>query len=90
MVPAIQGNDSLYPFDTAIYTIENAENGVWFVSNNKAAIKHQTMSEAEVTIVSGKSGSFDLISWVSSFNLILDLYNFSKSSDIIWSYHLII
>lgn len=60
-VPAIQGNDSLYPFDTAIYTIENAENGVWFVSNSKAAIKHQTMSEAEVTIVSGKSGSVDLI-----------------------------
>lgn len=60
-VPAIQGEDILYPFDTAIYTIENAENGVWFVSNSKAAIRHQTMSEAEVTIVSGKSGSVDLI-----------------------------
>lgn len=58
---AIQGNDSLYPFDTATYSIVNADNGVWFVSNNKAAIKSQTMQEAVVTIVSGKSGSVDLI-----------------------------
>lgn len=58
---AIQGNDSLYPFDTATYSIANADNGVWFVSNNKAAIKSQTMQEAVVTIVSGKSGSVDLI-----------------------------
>ena len=53
-------------------------------------------SVAAVSLLLKKRGPFGkaslvdlLISWVSSFNLILDLYNFSKSSDIIWSNHLI-
>ena len=59
-VAAINGADSVYPFDTIVYTIENAENGVWFVSNTKAAIVSQTAEQAEVKILATKKGSFDI------------------------------
>lgn len=58
---AINGLDSVYPFDDVVYTIENAENGVWFVSNSKAAIVSQTAAQANVKILTGKKGSFNII-----------------------------
>lgn len=61
MDPAIKGKDSVYPFDKVTYTIENAENGSWYLSNNKAKIDSQTSTEVDVIITSAKSGSVDLI-----------------------------
>ena len=58
---AINGPDTVYPFDKIVYTIENAENGVWFISNNnKAAIVSQTAEQANIMIISSKSGSFEI------------------------------
>ena len=60
-VPAIKGYDSLYPFDKATYTIENAVDGTWYLSNSKGKIDKQTSAEVNITITSPKSGSIDLI-----------------------------
>ena len=61
VVAAINGKDSLYPFDKAIYSIENAENGNWYLSNTKGRIESQTSEKAVVIITSAKSGEVDLI-----------------------------
>ena len=58
---AIIGLDSVYPFDTLTYTIENATNGTWSLSNTKAKINSQTIDEVSITITSSKTGSIDLI-----------------------------
>lgn len=58
---AIIGSDELYPFDKASYTISNADNGFWHLSNNKGQIESQTSQEVDITIVSAKSGTIDLI-----------------------------
>lgn len=59
---AIKGLDSLYPFDKAIYTIENADNGTWAVSNaSKVKIEDQTSQQVKITIITAKSGIIDLI-----------------------------
>lgn len=60
-VAAIIGLDSVYPFDTLTYTIENATNGTWSLSNTKAKINSQTIDEVSITITSSKTGSIDLI-----------------------------
>lgn len=60
-VPAIQGLDSVYPFDTVVYTIQGYENGTWLLSNTKAKINRQSSEEVSITITSAKSGSVDLI-----------------------------
>ena len=59
--PAIKGSLTIYPFDTKIYTIENAENGVWSLSNTKARIVEQTSQSVTIEITTAKSGSIDLI-----------------------------
>jgi hypothetical protein len=46
---AIQGPDSLYPYDSGIYTIENNLDGTWSLSNNKAVINKQTTNEVNIT-----------------------------------------
>jgi hypothetical protein len=51
----------VYPFDTATYTIEGYEGGIWELSNTKAKINKQTAKEVSITITSAKSGSVDLI-----------------------------
>ena len=61
LAAAIIGDDSLYPFDESEYTIKNADNGVWSVSNVKAKINNQTTQSVIITIVTAKSGSVDLI-----------------------------
>ena len=60
-VAAIQGLDSLFPFDTAIYTIDTEKIGTWSLSNIKARINKQSAEEVSITITSAKSGSVDLI-----------------------------
>ena len=60
-VAAIQGLDAMYPFDTANFTIDSAQEGTWSLSNNKAKINSQTTNEVSITIISSKSGSVDLI-----------------------------
>lgn len=58
----IKGDNLVYPYDIKIYTI-NIENpaGTWYVSNKKAIIREQNSTSATVEIVTGKSGTFDLI-----------------------------
>lgn len=59
---AITGKDSLYPFDSATYSIdESMATGTWSLSNNKAVIDNQTPAAASITVTSTKSGSVDLI-----------------------------
>lgn len=58
---AIQGLDSMYPFDTATYNIQDATGGFWLLSNKKAKINKQTSEEVSITITSAKSGTVDLI-----------------------------
>lgn len=57
----IKGPDSGYPFDTLEYTVQNADNGTWFLSNTKAKINNSTSTKITLTIVTAKSGSIDLI-----------------------------
>lgn len=58
---AIIGSNELYPFDKATYTIQNAENGVWSLSNAKGRIESQSSDKVDITIVTAKSGTIDLI-----------------------------
>lgn len=61
LTSAIVGPNSLYPFDTATYTIEGVNAGTWSLNNNKARINSQSATEVSITITSGKSGLVDLI-----------------------------
>ena len=59
--PRIEGNIFVKPYDIVEYKILNAENGTWSVSNDKAKIIEQNNSYVKIEIVTGKSGTFDLI-----------------------------
>ena len=60
--PHIIGDKIVYPYDQKQYIIENAENGIWEISNTKKAIiTYQTSEYANVTIVTGRSGNVELI-----------------------------
>ena len=59
--PHIEGNIFVKPYDIVEYKILNAENGTWSVSNDKAKIIEQNNSYVKIEIVTGKSGTFDLI-----------------------------
>lgn len=61
LTPYIEGVDFGYPFDTLKYTIKNADNGVWLLSNLKAKISEEDNQNVSITIVSAKSGTVDLI-----------------------------
>ena len=58
----IKGDNLVYPYDIKTYTID-IENpmGTWYVSNKRAVIREQNSTSATVEIVTGKSGTFDLI-----------------------------
>lgn len=58
--PQIVGPTACYPYDKLTYTIENAEDGVWELSNKKAKILVQDETSVSVEIVTGRSGSFDI------------------------------
>lgn len=58
----IQGATITYPYDIQSYTIVGYDGeGQWYVSNNKAKIVSQSNSEATIEVISGRSGTFDLI-----------------------------
>ena len=58
----IVGPKVVYPYDTAVYTIENAEGGTWEVSDlNKVVIGSQNEKELSIGIYTGKKGSFTII-----------------------------
>ena len=58
--PQIIGLTACYPYDKLTYTIENAEDGIWELSNKKAKILAQDSSSVSIEIVTGRSGSFDI------------------------------
>ena len=55
------GEFNVYPYDIKTYTFGNLVGGKWELSNNKAKIISQDQQSLIVEIVSGKSGSVDLI-----------------------------
>ena len=59
----IAGDESVYPYETYDYLIQNTnENGKWMIDNpKKAQIVSQNNKEVTLSIVSGKSGRFNLI-----------------------------
>ena len=58
--PIIVGQDIVSPFDSVVYTIENAENGHWELSNTKAKIINETEYSIDISIISAKSGNFEI------------------------------
>ena len=57
----ISGPAALYPYDTAIYKINNIDNGSWIISSKKVKILEQNNLEIKIEIISGRSGEFELI-----------------------------
>lgn len=57
----IQGESTLKPYDIANYTIVGKEGGTWVIDGTKASFITQSSSEARVQVISGRSGSFNLI-----------------------------
>lgn len=58
----IKGDNLVYPYDIKVYTVHTKNpSGTWYVSNKRAVIKEQNHVSATVEIVTGKSGTFDLI-----------------------------
>ena len=58
--PYIEGLSACYPYDKLTYTIANANNGKWEVSNKRAKILDQDETSATIEIVTGRSGTFDI------------------------------
>lgn len=58
--PMIIGQDIVSPFDSVVYIIENAENGHWELSNTKAKIINETEYSIDISIISAKSGNFEI------------------------------
>ncbi len=51
----------VYPFDERTYFIEGTGNGVWTVSDNKKVkILNQDSSAVKISIITGRSGEFNL------------------------------
>ena len=60
--PHIAGPQIVYAFDENIlYEIKNAEQGKFVVNSNKVEIKNATETSCEISILTGKSHSFNLI-----------------------------
>ena len=61
-LPHISGPQSIKVFDENIlYEIKNASNGKFVVNSNKIEINNSTETSCEITVLTGKSNSFDLI-----------------------------
>lgn len=61
-LPHVIGDAIVYPYDEKKYKIENADNGIWLVDNEKkAVIASQTNTEVDLMIITGKSGEVNLI-----------------------------
>lgn len=60
-VSAIKGLTDVYPYDIIQYSIEGFTGGKWSLSNDKARIVSQNDTSVTIEIITGKSGSVDLI-----------------------------
>jgi hypothetical protein len=61
-IPHISGPQFVKPFDENLsYVIKNASNGKFVVNSSKVKINHATEQSCDITILTGKSSSFDLI-----------------------------
>lgn len=61
-LPHISGPQFIKVFDENIlYEIKNASNGKFVVNSNKIEINNSTETSCEITVLTGKSNSFDLI-----------------------------
>lgn len=61
-LPYIQGPQFVNAYDENIsYEIQNANNGKFVVNSNKVKINNSTETSCEITILTGKSGLFDLV-----------------------------
>lgn len=61
-LPHISGPQFVSVFDEKVsYEIKNASNGKFVVNSNKVEINNSTETSCEITILTGKSSSFDLI-----------------------------
>ena len=61
-LPYIDGPQTVYAFDENIsYEIKNAINGSFVVNSNKVKINDMTETSCNITILTGKSGAFDLL-----------------------------
>ena len=61
-LPHISGPQFIKVFDENIlYEIKNASNGKFVVNSNKIEINNPTETSCEITVLTGKSNSFDLI-----------------------------
>lgn len=59
--PYIDGNTVVYPYDTVVYSIKNAEGGTWAISNTKKAeIISQDDKKVKINITTGKSGEINI------------------------------
>ena len=60
--PHISGPQFVEPYaENLLYTIKNASNGTFVVNSTKAKLNSMTKSSCEISILTGKSHSFDLI-----------------------------
>lgn len=59
-LPAIDGPDSVYPYDVKVYTIRNAEGGKWVIDSPKGKIIAQSETEVKLQITTGRSGKLEL------------------------------
>ncbi len=56
----ISGDDSVYPFNKATYTIDGINGGNWVIIGSKARIIEQTDTSVVISITSAKSGNIEL------------------------------
>lgn len=57
----IIGPKEVYPYDIVNYSINNAVNGTWYLSNKHGIITNQDSTSATVEITTGRSGNISLI-----------------------------
>ena len=61
-LPYIDGDAIVYPYDEKSYIIQNASNGIWAIEGkSKATIINQTSQQADIVIITGRSGQFKLL-----------------------------
>lgn len=59
--PIIEGDFIVYPYDVKTYTIKNAEGGYWVIESPKCEILEQNENQIRISIVTGRSGEFQII-----------------------------
>lgn len=57
----IIGPTALFPYDTAVYTTNNINDGSWIISSKKVKIIEQNESMIKIQVITGRSGEFELI-----------------------------